>query len=504
MEKASQKFEQALALHRAGKLEQAITAYRQAADQNPGHLGALVNQGIALKQVGRINEAIAAYDQALEVAPDFADGYFNLAIVLDAVGRRGEAETAYRRAIALKPGLAPAHANLGNTLRESGQPEAAVDSYQQAIALKPDHLGALVNLGATLHDLGRLDEATEAFRQALAIDPALVPALGRLSATLSAMGQHDEAIATARRALQRQPDSPEALAGLAAALRALDRDEEVLAAYRTALTANPKSDYCYNRLAELHLERGEPAEALAACDACLKHHPGHVNSLALKSAALGELGDLAQLRELVDFDRLILEKRWNTAPGFQSLAAFNGALADHVLHHPSLSYEPHGRATRLGRHTGELLVEPKGPIGALEEMICAAVVDYSSALSLDPSHPFLANPPSSWSLNIWAVVFEGQGYQVPHIHPSGWLSGVYYVTLPEAAEAPANDQAGWIEFGQPLLHHKVTVQPELRTFQPEPGLMLLFPSYFFHRTLPFQADDMRISIAFDVMPMGSF
>ena len=503
MRSSSQAFEQALALHRAGQLEQAITAYRQAAEQNPDHLGALVNQGIALKQAGRINEAIAAYSQALVVAPAFADGYFNLAIVLSAVGRHGEAEAAYRRAIALKPDLAPAHANLGNTLRDSGRPEAAIESYRQAIVLKPDHLGALVNLGATLGDLGRHDEAAKTFRQALAVDPALVPALGRLSTTLSALGRHDEALAVARRALQDQPASPEGLAGWATALKALGRDEEILAAYRTAMAASPESDHCYNKMAELHLEHGEPAEALAVCDACLKRHPGHVNSLALKSAALGELGDWAQLRQLVDFDRLILEKRWNRAPGFESLGAFNSALTNHVLDHPSLSYEPHGRATRLGRHTGELLVEPKGPIGALEEMICAAVADYDRALSLDPSHPFLANPPGSWSLNVWAVVLEGQGYQVPHIHPSGWLSGVYYVTLPELIEDPASDQAGWIEFGQPLLHHKVTAQPELRTIKPEPGLMLLFPSYFFHRTLPFKADATRISIAFDVMPIGS-
>jgi len=500
---SSQAFEQALSLHRAGRLEQAITAYRHVVEQQPEHLGALANQGIALKQAGRINEAIAAYSQALVVAPDFADGYFNLAIVLSAVGRHGEAEAAYRRAIALKPGLAPAHANLGNTLRDSGRPEAAIESYRQAIALKPDHLGALVNLGATLDDLGRHDEAAETFHQALATDPGLVPALGRLSSTLSALGRHDEALAGAQRALQDQPASPEALAGLAAALKALGRDEEILAAYRAAVAANPESDHCYSKMAGLHLERGEPAEALAACDACLKHHPGHVNSLALKSTALGELGDRGPLRELVDFDRLILEKRWNQAPGFESLEAFNGALTSHVLNHPSLSYEPHGRATRLGRHTGELLVEPKGPIAALEEMICAAVGDYDRALTFDPSHPFLANPPRNWSLNVWAIVLEGQGYQVPHIHPSGWLSGVYYVALPELIEDPASDQAGWIEFGQPLLHHKVTAQPELRSIKPEPGLMLLFPSYFFHRTLPFQADATRISIAFDVMPVGS-
>ncbi len=28
---------------------------------------------------------------------------------------------------------------------------------------------------------------------------------------------------------------------------------------------------------------------------------------------------------------------------------------------------------------------------------------------------------------------------------------------------------------------------------------MLFPSYFFHRTLPFEAGDYRISIAFDIM-----
>jgi hypothetical protein len=31
--------------------------------------------------------------------------------------------------------------------------------------------------------------------------------------------------------------------------------------------------------------------------------------------------------------------------------------------------------------------------------------------------------------------------------------------------------------------------------------MVLFPSYFFHRTIPFSAPGTRISIAFDVLPV---
>lgn len=36
--------------------------------------------------------------------------------------------------------------------------------------------------------------------------------------------------------------------------------------------------------------------------------------------------------------------------------------------------------------------------------------------------------------------------------------------------------------------------------KPAPGLLLLFPSYTWHRTLPFESGTDRISIAFDVKP----
>ena len=92
---------------------------------------------------------------------------------------------------------------------------------------------------------------------------------------------------------------------------------------------------------------------------------------------------------------------------------------------------------------------------------------------------------------------EGQGYQTPHIHPQAWVSGVYYASVPADIAAGA-DQAGWIEFGEPLADYRFTAKPELRLIRPEEGLMLLFPSYFYHRTLPFSAGGTRVSIAFDV------
>jgi len=101
-------------------------------------------------------------------------------------------------------------------------------------------------------------------------------------------------------------------------------------------------------------------------------------------------------------------------------------------------------------------------------------------------------------MSLWAVVLNAQGHQVPHIHPSAWLSGVYYVEVPEIVSG-SDDHAGWIEFGSRPQHFHARSEPAVRYFEPKEGL--LFPSYIYHRTVPYDAEQRRISMAFDVIPV---
>ena len=42
-----------------------------------------------------------------------------------------------------------------------------------------------------------------------------------------------------------------------------------------------------------------------------------------------------------------------------------------------------------------------------------------------PILPFLSLKPRQYFVNLWAVVIEETGYQIPHLHSSGWLSGYF-------------------------------------------------------------------------------
>jgi len=101
----------------------------------------------------------------------------------------------------------------------------------------------------------------------------------------------------------------------------------------------------------------------------------------------------------------------------------------------------------------------------------------------------------------WANVSRDRAYNRPHDHLRYTWSGVYYVTLGE--NEPGIENSGAIEFLDPRLGVDFSnlpganVGPFLRV-QPEPSMMLMFPSWLRHWVHPFHGRGERISIAFNV------
>jgi uncharacterized protein (TIGR02466 family) len=389
---------------------------------------------------------------------------------------------------------------LGVLVDQIGQHDKALELINAAIQRNARNPHYHVNLANVLQALDRLDEAVVALERAFALDPNMVTALTNMGVLRQQQGRLDEAVATYKRTLELRPGYADAYYNLATALKEQGELDEAITALRQAIALQPDSANEHVVLAGYLMERHDFSAALEACDRCLKLAPRNIRALGFKSVALTELGQREALHALVDFDMLIARRHIEASAGYTNLAAFNDALISHVRAHPSLVDNPSTGATRGGGHTDELLVDPKGPFAAFEQIINAAVTDYLRSLPLQQSHHYLAQRPRAWRLTVWGVVLRAEGHQVAHIHPGGWVSGVYYAKLPAVIDTAAGDHAGWIEFGRPPLEFHAVAKAEVRTVKPEEGLLLLFPSYVYHRTIPYKSEEERVSIAFDTLP----
>lgn len=453
-----------------GRPDAAIDCYRAALALRPGHPPTLNNLGLALLAQGRLEEARECFEAALARAPGFADARLNRSALLARQHRREEALEEARAAAADAPGLGRAHSAVAALLsgeRDPGLLAEAEQSARRALELDPDDAVAWDALGLVLMKRGAGEAAFEAGEQAARLAPGALEYWLHLADNLARDGQLDRARDVLRRALEHHPEAPEVHRQLGILLLRLDLLEE----------------------AHNSLER------------CLRVRPRDQRAIAHEALVLQRLGRMEEAATLLGLDRFIRRVRIEDVRPFDSVEAFNRQLAADIRRHPGLRWEPVGLAASGGALTGELLEAPTEAIRVFERELRRAIDALRASLESDPSHPFLRRIPARYRLNTWATLVPEQGEISSHIHEESWLSGAYYAELPAAMGARRCERAGWLEFGRPSNDLPGVPDAALRWVEPEEGLLLLFPSYLFHRTLPFRGEGERISLSFDLEPV---
>jgi tetratricopeptide (TPR) repeat protein len=204
----------------------------------------LLRDASQLRAAGRIPEAIAAYRDALGANPDLPDSWFNLGWLQRQVRAFESALDSYQRALDL--GIAKpeeVHVNRAAILSEClHRPRDAQRELRAALGKNPDYTPALVNLGNLHEDLGEAEEARAAYRRALQIDPGATLPLARLAAC-SLSSELDSELAARLRARIDEPSATNTQrAGLGFALAAmLDAAGEYDQAFAAVAAANDAS-----------------------------------------------------------------------------------------------------------------------------------------------------------------------------------------------------------------------------------------------------------------------
>jgi hypothetical protein len=203
--------------------------------------------------------------------------------------------------------------------------------------------------------------------------------------------------------------------------------------------------------------------------------------------------------ELFDYERLVRVYHLEPPAGWPSMQEFNAALlqaleARHVFAtHPLEQSLRHGSQT-----TRNLVLDPDPVIGAALQSFDSAVQHYIAEVGPHPAHPFMQrNRGPARIAEGWSVQLRRDGFHVNHVHPKGWISSAYYVSVPGEVQ-DTQLRSGWLKFGEPR-YPVPTVTPDF-TVQPAAGMLVLFPSYLWHGTTAIHGTTPRTTIAFDALP----
>ncbi|HEY1605400.1 MAG TPA: putative 2OG-Fe(II) oxygenase [Allosphingosinicella sp.] len=486
---------------------------------DPADSDAVYRATLIAMEHGLAEEALPLAQAGAEAHPGDARMWQVLALASRDLEDLAPAVEAIGRAAALAPHDPLIAHTRARAAMEAGLPSSHL--FEPARRLSPGDMSVLLGEVAALFGEGRLDDAIALLEEQLRTDPLRLEAQATLARLRWMRGERDSftsgfeaAAAAAPRDVAIWREWTDTLMHAALydqALATIDRGRAAMGGHlafdaletvcRAEKGETEAADRLFARLGSIehvtmatryvrHLLRaGRPKEAAAFAEGWRARDPGHF-MIPYLSAAWRLTGD-PRWHWLEGDKRLI--GIYDLADDIPSLADLAERLRGlHLsLHHPL------EQSLRGGTQTdGPLFSRIEPEIRALRAAIVKAVEAHIAQLPPpQPGHPILIGrrAPIRFA-GSWSVRLTDAGYHVNHVHPQGWISSAFYVSLPDDAMG-GPEHAGWLSIGE-ATELGLDLEP-IRLIEPKPGRLVLFPSTMWHGTRPFAAGE-RLTVAFDV------
>ncbi len=434
--------------------------------------------GLILHQLGDFTGCEQELRQAVRLAPDDGAAEFALASIAWRLGKETDAEAAARRAIAKGMDDAHSHMLLGRIFGRQGRFGEAEAAWRMAVHMDP--------------------VSPQAQRELAELVWMQTGDLAKARAELDAAPQTHEMVAIMVRLLQAAGEE-EAAYALAANRAQADPTLNILAA-RAALRIDPKAAERHLALTppgttplarakaeiEVDLALGRVEQAMRRAQALHAARPADQHATALLATAWRLAGD-ARYRSLYDYERLVKTYHIEPPQGWSSLGEYLGELGQALDRiHGALTH-PVDQSLRHGSQTTRNLSEYSDPaIRGLFDAIDLPLSRHIAAIGAAGQNYAVASA--------WSVRLNNGGFHINHVHPEGWISSAFYVRTPKDLQGIE----GALKFGEP---GPPTLPPlrEDHVVEPEPGMLVLFPSYMWHGTVPFSSSEKRLTCAFDIV-----
>jgi len=453
----------------------------------------------ALVALGRQDEAVAGYRSIVAAAPNNLAAVHALAVALNTTGQHEEAERVAHHALTCGHKTAALYNTYARSLIAQGTLDRAEAALRDCLQLEPRLIEAQNSLAQLIWiRSGDVAQATAALDRALhsfVNDDALWAAK---AAILQGAGDARAAYACLAPQASRALAPPMLL--IRAGLAALEFDPATaLTLAERALRVVPANAAARTVLVAAQLGVGDARAALTHCDTLLANAPDDQYLIALQTTAWRLLGD-ERYAQLCDYRNLVLPFQLEAPPPWPDMVSF---LADLKVSLNRL-HDPHGHALLFQslRHgtetTQDLSRSTDSVIRALFGTFAVPIRHYLEQVG-HGSDPLRRRNNGRWRFNgSWSVRLHTSGFHTNHVHPRGWISSACYIELPDSM-SDQRTQEGVLTFGEPSLVTTPVLNPEY-SVRPSVGMLVLFPSYFWHGTVPFCSDQPRLTVAFDAVP----
>lgn len=492
-------------LYAKGMNREALDAFQHASNMAPKHPLLAYDFGTILLDFGRYADA---YDK-LKLAMDHAQHdprpayFFGMAAI--GLQRFEEAFQGFARANQLDPNQPQTLRHLALCGIKSGHINEAEQAARTFARLNPDPLASQHLLGTVLShqtDQDKLKEGFQAISQVISKQPKDANARLTAGIILRKLDQLDNAIKFIKSSLELNANDPlaiEMFADLKTILGDKDEAERIL---DEAISQDPSRVVLRRQRGITLLSMGRPREAMLELAQVCQDQPKDQRAIAFHALAMYASGEQERASNYLGLHKHIVPHDLGTPAPFKHFDEYLNALANDIRTHSENRYEPSGLAARKAWLSGDLLADQTPAIMGFKNMLDACIRQYIGQLTSDADDVFLRNIPKQWQMHVWSTRADHSGFIENHIHEDSWLSGAYYVTLPEGISKHAEQPDGWIEFNQPPQGCGVALSMvERRVMQPVLGQLITFPSYLHHRTRMFSGAGERISVSFDLTPV---
>ena len=512
-----------------GKLDAAVKDYRQAVAIAPKTPELHYNLALALFANSNIVEAKVALGRALKIRPDYVKALVLLGRCLAAIEQFDDAEQAFTKAITIEPNNYLPHYRLGRLHVYKGNSAKATESLGASLDINQQLMPAQEALILNSIYSGGHQTTADLIEASLRIAPNNESIIA-IATDWAIENKQDNPYHYYDKAWQNRPTANLFKDFINSLILSSDssRAEILMADYEASIGKDLAWESTKLKILEtqghyeemISLIKSSPRRSKHQMYNCLAHfalghygtsydcaqklhhsQPSNQYYLALLTTALRCLGD-KRYDQLADYNKLILQANLDTQ--FENSPRFRDFKTDLIAYLNQLHVTrraPLQQSVRGGTQTpGNLFAQSKSPlIHSLKHSIADVSQPFFSRLKsagLNESHPIItAFPDTPYFHASWSIRTAEGGFHKSHIHSKGWYSSACYIDVPEVINDESD--AGYLVLGKPPFKTKDELEPDY-SIKPKAGSLILFPSYVWHATQPYQGKGNRLVVAFDV------